>query len=247
MRIAICGAANTGKTTLVQGFLKKWKTYSTPKNTYRDLIKEGALDHSTCTTTENQTKILASLIKQQEKFKRLDKKIIHDRCTIDALAYTMWCYGKNKDGFDTTYVETQIEQVKESMRSLDIIFLAKFDKSQVPEDNGVRETDVEYITEIDNIYESLYQQYKQNAAADVFFPKDDTPLILPLPHNEQARISMIADYITPEGEMYGEENSILNPENIGELEHLVHQQQLEREAEEAEKELLEKVNKELNL
>jgi predicted ATPase len=247
MRIAICGAANTGKTTLVNSFLYTWKNYKTPESTYRNIIQEEELEHSTNTTTDIQTKILESLIKQQKDNSRGDSKVIHDRCSLDALAYTMWCYGKQKDGFDTAYVETQIEQVKESMRTLDIIFLSKFDKSQVPEENGVRETDIEYIAEIDNIYESLYQQYFQHGDSDVFFPKDDSPAIIVLPHNAQARIDLIADYITPDGELHGEENSILSPENIKELEQLVQHQQAVHEEEQANMKLQEEMDKKFKL
>ena len=247
MRIAICGAANTGKTTLVESFLYTWKNYKTPDSTYRSIIKEEKLKHSTNTTTDIQSKILDSLIKQQKDNSRGDSKVIHDRCSLDALAYTLWCYGKQKAGFDTAYVETQIEQVKESMRTLDIIFMSKFDKTQVPQENGVRETNIEYIQEIDNIYESLYQQYFQHGDSDVFFPKDDSPAIIQLPHNAQARIDLIADYITPEGELYGEENSILNPENIKELEQLVQHQQATIEKEQEDAKLREAVNEKFNL
>ena len=49
--------------------------------------------------------------------------------------------------------------MKESMRSLDIIFLCRFDANQKVEDDGFRETDVKFILEVDNILfktQSLY-------------------------------------------------------------------------------------------
>lgn len=240
MRIAISGAANTGKSTLLQSFLYTWKQYKTPDKTYRDIIKEKGLEHSSKTTTENQTTILQSLIDQQKAYNKLDDKVVHDRCALDALAYTLWCNEKGIDGFDGDYVKDQIDKVKESMKNLDMIFVCKFDKNQCIDDDGSREADLEYIKEIDNIYESLFQQYYQNVHADVFFPKDDSPAVIKLPNSAQERIELIAEYVTPDGEMYGEEHSILNPENIGELEQLVNQQQLAKQAEEADKELFKK-------
>lgn len=238
MRIAISGTANTGKSTLIQSFLHTWTNYITPDRTYRDVIKEGNLDHSSNTTTDTQTVILDSFLDQQQK--RVTDNIVYDRCTLDALAYTIWCFEKGLEGFDSEYVQKQIAIVKESMRSLDLIFLCKFDEKQAVIDDGFRDTDIEYIKEIDNIFESLYQQYFQNVHSDVFFPKDDSPAVIKLPDNPQERVDLIAEYVTPEGGMYGEEHSILNPENIGELEQLVMQQKRAQEADEADKELFKK-------
>ena len=58
MRLSLTGAANTGKTSLLQSFLHTWKTYKTPEKTYRDIIEEKQLEHSSKTTTETQTEIL---------------------------------------------------------------------------------------------------------------------------------------------------------------------------------------------
>lgn len=48
---------------------------------------------------------------------------------------------------------------------------------------------------------------------------------------------MVAEYVTPDGNMYGDEESILNPNNIDDLESLVRMQKAELEREEKEKEL----------
>ncbi len=73
------------------------------------------------------------------------------RCPLDNLAYTIWCNEKKKDGFTKEFVGKQINLMKESMRSLDIIFLCRFDANQKVEDDGFRETDVKFILEVDNI------------------------------------------------------------------------------------------------
>ena len=86
----------------------------------------------------------------------------------------------------------------------------------------------------------MYIQYRQNYDADVFFPKDDSPGVIVLPTNPQKRIDMISDYLTPEGEMYGDDTSIFNPDNLKELEALVTQQKAALDAENAEKELYKK-------
>ena len=53
-------------------------------------------------------------------------------------------------------------------------------------------------------------------------------------------VDLIAEYVTPEGTMYGEEESILNPDNLSDLERLVEMQKEQLDKEEKEKELFEK-------
>ena len=108
------------------------------------------------------------------------------------------------------------------------------------EDDGFRDVSKQFITEVDNIFYSLYRQYTENPEADIFFPKGDSPCIILLPDNGQERIDLVGEYITPEGQMYGDESSIFNSENIDKLEQLVMQQKNVAEAEEKEKELRKK-------
>jgi len=241
MRIAVSGTSNTGKTTLINSFLEKWSTYEAPKESYRDVIVKDKLEHSSKTTTETQDKIMEFMLNQvKDKSKTVDDNVIYDRCPLDALAYSMWCNGKGYDGFDTEYIQNQINEVKESMRYLDLIFLCKFDESITVVDDGMRDTNIDHIKEVDNIFEALFQQYFTNVHADVFFPKDDSPGIIKLPANHQKRINLIGEYVTEDGSMYGDEHSILNPENIKELETLVEAQRLSLEREKEQEDILKK-------
>jgi|TARA_R110002012_G_scaffold164960_1_gene327296 predicted ATPase len=234
MRIAFSGTGNSGKTTLVKSFLYTWKNYTTPEKTYRDILEEKELPHSSKTTTETQEQILNFMIEQVQSAEK-DSNIIFDRCPVDNIAYSMWCNEKKVKGFTNSYLTKQIELMKESMRSLDIIFLCRFDEKQAVQDDGFRDTDKAFIQEVDNIFHSLYLQYTQNPEADVFFPKGDSPCIIELPHKGQERIDLLAEYITPEGDMYGDEESIFS--DIDELEKLVIQQKAAHDQEEKEKEL----------
>ena len=150
----------------------------------------------------------------------------------------MWCNEKNIKGFSNSYVSKQIELMKESMRSLDIIFLCRFDEGQAVVDDGLRDTDKEFIKEVDNIFYSLYLQYTQNPESDVFFPKGDSPCMIELPHNGQERIDLISEYVTPDGEMYGDKESLFS--DIDKLEKLVTQQKAALDQQEKEEELYKK-------
>tara|TARA_R100000664_G_C2748564_1_gene136010 strand:+ start:302 stop:1060 length:759 start_codon:yes stop_codon:yes gene_type:complete len=239
MRIAFSGTGNSGKTTLLKSFLYTWTNYTTPKDTYRDVLREENLPHSSKLTTSTQELILNFLIDQVQS-KDKDDKVVYDRCPLDAIAYSMWAHGKKIEGFTKDFVTKQINLMKESMRSLDIIFLCRFDSSQTVQDDGFRDTDKNFIIEVDNIFYSLYRQYTEHPEADVFFPKGDSPCIILLPDKGQERIDLISEYVTPEGAMYGDESSIFNSQNINQLESLIKQQQNAHKAEEKEKELKKK-------
>jgi hypothetical protein len=239
MRIAFSGTANTGKTTLIKNFLAVWSQYITPEKTYRDVIKEKNLPHSSLTTTETQWEILNLMIDQLHSYDK-SSKVVFDRCPLDNLAYTMWAYGKGVDGFDKEYVDKCVALTKESMRHIDIIFLLNYDETIKIIDGELRDVNHAFIREIDNIFAALYEQYYQNPEADVFFPKHDSPGIIPLPTNPQRRIDIISEYLTPQGDIYGNEHSLFNPDKLNELEALVRQQKAALDQENREKDLYKK-------
>ena len=237
MRIAISGTGNSGKTTLVKSFLYTWTNYITPEKTYRDVIEEKNLQHSSNTTTETQSEILNFMIDQLQGHNREDN-VIYDRCPLDNIAYSMWCNEKGVKGFTKKHVSAQIDLMRESMRHLDVIFLCRFDSNQAVKDDGFRDTDKDFITEVDNIFYSLYRQYTEHPEADIFFPKGDSPCIIELPHPAQERIDLISEYVTPDGGAYGDEDSIFNSNNLAELEALVREQQGALDKEQKEEELM---------
>jgi predicted ATPase len=239
MRIAFSGTANTGKTTLIKNFLAVWSQYKTPEKTYRDIIEEKKLVHSSNTTKESQWEILDFMIDQLQTIDK-KSKVVFDRCPLDNLAYTLWAYEKGLPDFDKEFVEKCITLTKESMRHIDVIFLLKYDKDIKIQADGTRDTNLDFIKEIDHIFTALYEQYYQNPEADIFFPKHDSPGIIVLPANPQSRIDIISEYIDPQGEIYGDEHSLFNPEKLNELEALVKQQKAALEVEEKEKALFKK-------
>jgi cytidylate kinase len=62
MRIAISGCQNSGKTTLLTNIRQVWPQYVSPEKTYRDLIKDKQLPHSSLATKETQLDILGFMI-----------------------------------------------------------------------------------------------------------------------------------------------------------------------------------------
>lgn len=216
MRIAISGTGNQGKSTLIKDFLQEWPTYRTESSTYRDKLVAEKLPHSKNATKDTQWKILNHMIDEMQTFKSNDY-VIMDRCPIDNLVYSLWCFEKGIGDIDKEFIDKCIPLVCESMKHLDIIFFTPITRAAPVEieDDGVRETDAIYIKEIDNIFKMIGAQHNQNNGKNPFFPKDDAPGWIEVFGDRQTRIAMIKQYLDVDGDLIGgtEEslNELINP------------------------------------
>jgi len=201
MRIAISGSACQGKTTLIRDFLEQWPNYTTPKKTYRDIIKENNLDDSLETNKKTQKNILDFMIKEQKKYRNSDN-VIFDRCPLDNLVYSMWATEQPDLDIDEEFVKRCIPKVRESFSNLDIIFFTPITKvaSVEIEEDDLRDTDSKIIEEIDNIFKAMHREYMDNDAS-VFFVKDDKPGIIEVFGNRRERIQIIKLYLDGEGDL----------------------------------------------
>jgi hypothetical protein len=124
------------------------------------------------------------------------------------------------------------------MKSLDIIFfipMTKFNKMNIV-DNGTRETDPVYISEIDQIFKGLQAQYQQHPQENPFFPRDDSPALIEIFGSRKERIQMIKLYLDDDGDVIGGENGaneVFSPENISLVEDLLKEQQKLNDSEKA--------------
>lgn len=231
MRIAFSGAANTGKTTLLTTFLRRWPMFATPNKTYRDVIKENNLDHSSKTSEETQLLILNWMMEEQDKYPK-GSKVVYDRCPWDNLAYTL--QGNSRGIINDEVTAAIISFVKESMKGLDIIFWIPFnDKIKIVNDS-MRDTDINFIKQTDKIFEQLFDQYSNDLENDVFYPKDDSPAIVKLEGDSvDDRIFYVSQFIDRNGNLIEDEASILDPKNVDLLEQMIKDQsgQLEKDDE----------------
>jgi len=202
MRIAISGTACQGKTTLITDFLEQWPNYKTPKKTYRDIIKENNLDHSSKTNKKTQKKILDFMIKEQKKYRGSDN-VIFDRCPLDNLVYSIWATEQPDLDIDDKFVQKCIPLVRESFRNLDIIFFTPITKVASVEhvEDDLRDTDPKVIEGIDNIFKAMHREYMNNDAS-VFFIKDDRPGIIEVFGSRRERIEILKLYIDAEGDIH---------------------------------------------
>lgn len=221
MRIAISGTANTGKTTLINDFLTRWPSYTSPQVSYRSIVEKYKDQHSSNTNEDVQEEILNFMISSQEKY-TADDNVILDRCTLDNLAYTLW--GVHKDKISSKYADSIIPKIRESLKNIDIIFIIRHDPTiQIVED-GVRDTNIEYIREIDAIFGLIVEDYlKFDDNTFTLFPKDDMPAVIEIGGTPNQRLAQIADYVDPFGKLIETDpsESVLSPSQIEEMEKLV--------------------------
>lgn len=249
MRIAICGTANIGKSTLIQDFLQEWGMYGREVKTYRDVLNEKGLPHSKETTKESQKAILDYMVETLKEFKSGDK-VIFDRCPLDNLVYSMWAMSQEDSDVDEDFIDECIPIVREALVNLDIIFfipITKHNKINI-EENGNRETDEKYIKEIDSFFKVLQRHYHEHPQDNPFFPRDDSPALIEIFGSKEERIQMIKLYIDAEGDIIGGDggsSDIFTPENLDLMESLLKSQELTKKDEDEFKEQLEKI-KEIN-
>lgn len=207
MRLAISGTAAQGKTTLLNAFIDNWEMYKTPQLSYRSVLKKDK--HSKATSKETQWTILNHMVDEMQNYTS-DDFVIFDRCPLDNLVYTMWSFHKEVGDIDEMFVEKCIPIVRESMKMLDIIFLIPITNvtQNNVEDDGVRETDIEYIMEIDNFFKAMYNFWSKDD--ERFFPKEDRAAIVEVFGDTDERIKMLEYYINPDGKMFGEDESLVD-------------------------------------
>jgi len=237
MRIAVSGAGRMGKTTFIRDFLNNWPNYKTPEQTYRKIIEENK--HSQKTDGKIQLKVLNELVKQVEGYNRNDN-VIHDRCPLDNLVYSMWAFDKGNKGCDPIFMEKTIGLVKESMRHLDIIFVVTTSAlNKIVLREGDTNKDLKYLEEIDNIFKEILTRYNRDGC-HAFFPKDDMPALIDLHGNPEERIALAKMYVTPEGGTYGEDQTVLNTEEMLKMHELLGVQKQALADEQKEKDLYRK-------
>jgi hypothetical protein len=208
MRIAIIGAQNTGKTTLIEEFLKQWPMYKRPEKTYRDFIKEQNIQLNKQGTKESQKAILNALVDEvQQSSVTEDKYVIFDRCAVDNIAYTLWHYAKDTPGFTAEFIIDSKTIAALSLKHIDVIFYLPVRKEIPITSKENREVDETFREEIGNIYDSLVNSYEKNTGA--FFPLEDCPAVIRLEGPPDMRLPQMKLYIKDNGNFFDDKDGSL--------------------------------------
>jgi len=221
MRIAISGSACQGKTTLVKDILKNWPVYNRSNESYRKLLKKEDIKINKEVNKDGQWKILNCLIDDIQHTAKGDK-VIFDRCPLDNLIYSLWAEDKKSSDIDKEFIDKCIPLVQESMKSIDIVFFLPITKVAPVkvEEKTNREIDTLFIQEIDNIFKAIEHNLMRNGICP-FLSKDDRPPIIEIFGNPEQRIEMIKFYLNEKGDLIEDETSVLDQENISDMERLL--------------------------
>lgn len=214
MKIAIIGAHCTGKTTLVENFIKEWPMYKRPEKSYRDIIKEKKISLNKNATRESQKTILDALIDEAQLAAGSGNEfLIFDRCPVDNIAYTLWHYAKETEGFNSEFVIDSKTVAALSLKPIDLIFYTPLRKEIPMVSKENRETDEIFREEIDNLFNSLVDSYEKNTGA--FFPLEDCPAVIRLEGPPDMWIPQMKLYIKESGKCFGEEDgSLIDASNV---------------------------------
>jgi thymidylate kinase len=216
MRIAVTGAQCVGKSTLVQAFKARWPMYKSPEKTYRELIKEKNISLNESGTLDSQ-KIIRDAMVDLALENAGKTQTIHDRCTLDNLAYTFWLAEHNKLGTDdktiSDFISTSILLTKESLKFYDIIFWLPINPNIPIEEKDNRSESETFREEINNIFYGIYEIYKKNTG--LIFDKENQPAFIVLEGDVDVKLQHIAEYIHSDGNLIETSHSVLGDlENV---------------------------------
>ncbi len=148
MRLAIIGPQNTGKTTFVGDLLKAFPHYTTPKHTYRDVVRKRKLAINQKTGEESQREIRDFIFNQIKSFQ--GENVVFDRSLLDNYVYSLAQHAKGKIG--KRFIEETRKMVYVSLTHVDrLIFIPTAAGVDLINDE-LRETDRLYIDYINKLF-----------------------------------------------------------------------------------------------
>lgn len=148
MRIAVIGPQNTGKSTFIEDFLKEFPHYSSPTETYRDVIESRGLVVNQKTSLESQKAIREFMFGQVRH--NLEYNIIFDRCLIDNYIYTYAQYEKGE--IEKWFVDETESMMIDTLRNIDMFLFIPTAVAVPLVDDATRDITASYIDTINYLF-----------------------------------------------------------------------------------------------
>lgn len=182
MRIAVSGTHFTGKTTLIEDFLKKYPDYRCEKEAYYKLQDEKEMELSLEPSLESLLEQLDCSIDQLNQTAN-EKKVIFDRCPIDFIAYSMINLEKDSMDINESEISERFDEIKDALNTLDFILFLPLTKENPIE---YTEENPAYRKAADHYFKKIYR----DEVCDIF-PRYDHPKIIEIWGDRAARIKKI--------------------------------------------------------
>jgi|TARA_R110001606_G_scaffold7247_2_gene32119 nicotinamide riboside kinase len=153
MKIGFCGTMSVGKTTLVNALkeLPEFKDYTFRTERSKHLMNLG-IPLNTDSTLKGQL-VFAS----ERAAELMQEKIITDRTVIDVMAFAD--LSTSMEDHEKFYLNATLFYLVDEY---DILFYVSPEGVEI-EDNGVRETNAEYRTTVDEKIKQIVGMYRNNA------------------------------------------------------------------------------------
>lgn len=148
MRVAVLGPQNTGKSTFIQDFLQEFHHYTSPKETYRDVVTKKGLVINQLSNLESQREIRNFMFTQFRH--NTEYNIIFDRCLIDNYVYT--CIQHQAGTIPKWFVDETEAMMKDTLQAVDMYLFIPTAVSVPLVDDGTRDIDKEYIDTVNNYF-----------------------------------------------------------------------------------------------
>jgi len=150
MKIGLCGTMSVGKTTLVNALkeLPEFKDYITRTERSKELMAMG-IPLNTDSTLKGQCVFLA-----ERAGELMEENIITDRTVIDVMAFAD--LSTSMEDHEKFYLNATLFYLVDDY---DILFYVSPEGVEI-EDNGVRETNAEYRTAVDEKIKQIVGMYR---------------------------------------------------------------------------------------
>jgi len=148
MRLAVTGPQNTGKSTYIKDFVEHFPQYTTPDETYRDIIERQNLEINQQGTEANQKLIRDFLFKQISENEV--PNIVFDRCVIDNYVYSLALYDEGKTSLE--FLNETFNMAVKHLEHLDGLIFIPTAVSVALTPDGTRDIDVQYIDKVNRLF-----------------------------------------------------------------------------------------------
>lgn len=148
MKIAVIGPQNTGKSTFISDIIASLPHFSTPKQTYRDIVRKHNLPINQKTSEESQRLIRDFLFQQIQSEQK--QHVIFDRCVIDNLIYST--AAPQDASISTSFIQETEKFMYESLQHLNVLVYIPTSISIKLVNDNTRDTDTHYIDRINTLF-----------------------------------------------------------------------------------------------